>query len=692
MTLTTTENLIYSIDTQANRFLHASKQSLTSKDFCLLTEIITEWHSASSLVELFHQWVPHRKSSSSLSYAYLHILCFNVRGFNPRWGEVCLLVEKHSFDILVLGEVGNVDFSLIGAALSNYKTFYQAGENAHGGVLVLIKNGLSATRVSCEVPNVCVIDLLLEETTRLIALYAPASKSWRWSDLTPFISKQCMVMGDFNIDMETDGDEAEKLLEWMDHCSLGQVAPDSNTSLRSERTIDYALAVGVDLTIQAHDDETTSDHKPLSCTLGYERIGDNTCSRTSWVVFTLFLSYVADFWEREWAGGSYDTAYEKFNSFLALLVARCKHYFPQKRARPSIPPELKTLLAQSRAISFKAKRKGDVMLKQEARRLRNCARFELKRFQQMQLTKQLKERHSANDTATIFWSKTKRHFRSVSSSLRGMVLPDGNITKDPQIMANVAAEYYEKLFEAPVVVRPHPYVDAPPTNWDNDSVIIPSVTYPEVLSVLRTRKKNHSLDIHDLSPFILDKIPRNYWHLLVQLYNHSFMNSVIPKKFKEVRMVLLAKKDPICTPDQTRPISLLDSFLKVQERLFLNRFLQILLDRGILPDNQSGFRAGYRLQTRVLLLIEQISSYMSNSSPVATVFVDFKSAFDQLWFEGCLGKLGKLGIPRAYINWIREWLNGRQAVIEIQGKRSNWFPIQRGGPQGSSLTPTLFIT
>jgi Reverse transcriptase (RNA-dependent DNA polymerase) len=165
----------------------------------------------------------------------------------------------------------------------------------------------------------------------------------------------------------------------------------------------------------------------------------------------------------------------------------------------------------------------------------------------------------------------------------------------------------------------------------------------------------------------------------------------LPKKFNEVRMILLAKKDSICAPNQTRPISLLDSFLKVQERLFLNRFRQVLVDRSILPDNQSGFRAGHRLQTRVLLLVEQISSYMSNSSPVATVFVDFKSAFDQLWFEGCVRKLAHMGIPLSYTKWIYAWLKGRRGVVEIEGKRSRWFDIRCGGPQGSSFTPTLFI-
>ena len=51
-----------------------------------------------------------------------------------------------------------------------------------------------------------------------------------------------------------------------------------------------------------------------------------------------------------------------------------------------------------------------------------------------------------------------------------------------------------------------------------------------------------------------------------------------------------------------------------------------------------------------------------------------------------------MGIPTAYINWIRAWLSDRRAIIEVQGKRSRWFTINRGGPQGSSFTPTLFIT
>ena len=127
----------------------------------------------------------------------------------------------------------------------------------------------------------------------------------------------------------------------------------------------------------------------------------------------------------------------------------------------------------------------------------------------------------------------------------------------------MAADYYETLFREPMVIRSHPCVDAPQMQLDNELDKIPLATYPEVIDMLRTRKKKQSLDIHGLSPYILDKIPRNYWQIFGHLYNDSFCKGYILRKWKEVRMVLLAKKNALCTRDQTRPISLLDSLLKV---------------------------------------------------------------------------------------------------------------------------------
>lgn len=83
------------------------------------------------------------------------------------------------------------------------------------------------------------------------------------------------------------------------------------------------------------------------------------------------------------------------------------------------------------------------------------------------------------------------------------------------------------------------YVGATRIHWENEDEKIPPVTYPEIIAVLG-RRSNHST--YTISPFLLDKIPRNYWHQLAQLYNHSFSHCFIPRKCKEVRMVILAKE------------------------------------------------------------------------------------------------------------------------------------------------------
>ena len=183
-----------------------------------------------------------------------------------------------------------------------------------------------------------------------------------------------------------------------------------------------------------------------------------------------------------------------------------------------------------------------------------------------------------------------------------------------------------------------------------------------------------------------------YWSLLLQVFNHSFQSAVLPKAWKDTRMILLAKKESICPPSLTRPISLIDPFLKVGERLFLPRFHDGLFKKGLLPDNQSGFREGFCLQTRLLLFLEDAYSLMINSAPVCTIFLDFRPAFDQVWHEGCIGKLYRLAISPSFLKWIDAWLLNRRTFIELDNKKSRWFCIEKGGPQRSVLTPTLFIS
>lgn len=275
-TTTTAQNW----STKATRFLEDNRPCLPTKDYCLLTEILAECDNTSSIEKLCDAWKPLQTRSKLQPFHSLHILCFNVHGLSQRWGEVSLLAKAHEFDILVLGEVGAVDFGLLASSFANFVRFYQKDENGHGGVIAMVRSDIATTRISCPLPNVCVIDLHLKQTIRLVALYAPDRKTWHWQDLSAYVTKHSMLMGDFNVDLEQDGEKAEALLDWMDTCALGPVVPDAFTSLRADRTIDYALTSGVALPMQTEENGTTSDHKLLLGILTCEGMGKSEGSRS----------------------------------------------------------------------------------------------------------------------------------------------------------------------------------------------------------------------------------------------------------------------------------------------------------------------------------------------------------------------------------------------------------------------------
>ena len=374
-------------------------------------------------------------------------------------------------------------------------------------------------------------------------------------------------------------------------------------------------------------------------------------SNTHWRVFNFFLALTSEFWEYESQVASMKTCYTNFISLLDSLRARCTTHFPLRKHRTAIPVELRQKLSYVRALSFQHKRTGDVALHTKIKELRRQNRAEISNLRARRLTSAIKDRLGSTSNASHFWSNLKKSFKT-TNSLDAFIDSSDKVVKDTDGMLEIAAGHYEQLFSESFVYRPHPYGDSPEIIWDNHDEPIPTITAAEVRKTIAKMKKKHSNDAHGISSFMLTYIPNSYIDSLVRIFNETLNGYSGPSYWKHVRMKLLAKNETVCRVKDTRPISLLDIFLKLLEKLFLRRFQSALDRRRILHESQSGFRSNFRLQSRVLNLIDQISSLMSSGSPVATVFVDFRQAFDQLWWEGCLGKLSRLGVPKAYTKWV----------------------------------------
>ena len=75
----------------------------------------------------------------------------------------------------------------------------------------------------------------------------------------------------------------------------------------------------------------------------------------------------------------------------------------------------------------------------------------------------------------------------------------------------------------------------------------------------------------------------------------------------------------------------------------------------------------------------------------ALISIDFEKAFDSIWSNELLQKLYQSGVGGKFIKLIESFLKSRQLNLEIGNLRSQYFGAEDGLPQGSVLTPTLFI-
>ena len=82
---------------------------------------------------------------------------------------------------------------------------------------------------------------------------------------------------------------------------------------------------------------------------------------------------------------------------------------------------------------------------------------------------------------------------------------------------------------------------------------------------------------------------------------------------------------------------------------------------------------------------------MARHWKLVAVSLDFKAAFDTVWRNGLKRKLFEAGLPEFVVRWISSFLDGRTFAVRVGSAQSHTFTSNCGVPQGSPLSPLLFI-
>src|SRR4051812_11698029 len=140
-----------------------------------------------------------------------------------------------------------------------------------------------------------------------------------------------------------------------------------------------------------------------------------------------------------------------------------------------------------------------------------------------------------------------------------------------------------------------------------------------------------------------------------------------------------------------RPISLLNIFNKLLEKIVYKRVYNFWDKNGVLYKYQFGFRKGFSTSLALMEVMDYCYKNIDEGYKVLGIFFDLQKAFDTVDHGILLSKLYNYGIRGLMYNWFQDYLRDRKQYTVVNSVQSLHGDINCGVPQGSVLGPLLFL-
>ena len=179
---------------------------------------------------------------------------------------------------------------------------------------------------------------------------------------------------------------------------------------------------------------------------------------------------------------------------------------------------------------------------------------------------------------------------------------------------------------------------------------------------------------------------------LRRLYNMCLGSRYSIPAWKHAAVVAVPKPGkPAGEISSQRPISLLPADGKLLEAMTAKWMLSFLECRYLIPDNQYAFRNHRSAQDIPLRLAQRVYNNRAAKRKTVVVALDVRAAYDSVWHAGLAAKLSLLPLPRNLIGWLVDFLRDRKLQARVAGFLSRVAVVNCGVPQGSPLSPLLYI-
>ena len=173
--------------------------------------------------------------------------------------------------------------------------------------------------------------------------------------------------------------------------------------------------------------------------------------------------------------------------------------------------------------------------------------------------------------------------------------------------------------------------------------------------------------------------------------------SLSPKKVTNLTLQTIALLQSLPSslrlsdPSNYRPIAITSLISKTMETIVTKQLLAFPETNNLLSDHQYGFRQARSTGDLLAYAVHAWSSALESYGESRVISLDISKAFDRVWHKGLLAKLPMFGLHHTLNTWISSFLSDRSIAIRVDGYLSKPHSINSGVPQGSVISPVLFI-
>jgi hypothetical protein len=182
------------------------------------------------------------------------------------------------------------------------------------------------------------------------------------------------------------------------------------------------------------------------------------------------------------------------------------------------------------------------------------------------------------------------------------------------------------------------------------------------------------------------------WHIIkediYQLCNDFFSGSVNLQAINSSFITLIPKTGNPVTPNDFRPISLLNSILKLITKLMADRLQALIIP--LIHKNQYGFIKSRTIQD-CAWTSEYIHQCQQSKRELVILKLDFEKAFGTIEHDTILKMLQRIGFGETWVGWVQKNFDSGTTSVMLNGIPGKQFQCKRGVRQGDPLSPLLFV-